>query len=231
MQTRRFFTLLWRVNALIILVVGLLATALLAAAGYLLLKDATRTRHVDDIASTALGDVRDSRAELGAFGPILGGPLLRAPLTVQQTYALGSGSKEAGSVRNYLYVDPSRRSAHWLLPSMDSVILSSEALPSSEYGSKTREAVAYVHVTVSFDSSGDERLSASDAQQIAVSAPDGKGYRLLADKADRLLDARLLDSGRLFILYAKGKKLTAIELDARDLSSPLVSYELPASIQ
>ncbi|MEO3712484.1 hypothetical protein [Roseateles flavus] len=92
MQTRRVFTLLWRVNALIILVVGLLATALLAAAGYLLLKDATRTRHVDDIARTALGDVRDSRAELGAFGPIHGSPLLRARLTVPQTYALGSGS-------------------------------------------------------------------------------------------------------------------------------------------
>ncbi|MBB2483801.1 hypothetical protein H5407_01025 [Mitsuaria sp. WAJ17] len=231
MQTRRFFTLLWRVNALIILVVGPLASALLAAAGYLLLKDATRTRHIDDVASTALGDVRDSRAELGAFGPIHGSPLLRAPLTVQQTYALGSGSKEAGSVRNYRYVDPSRRSAHWLLPSMDSVILSSEALPSNEYESKTRQAVAYVDVTVSADSSGDDRLSASDAQQIAMSAPDGKGYRLLADKADRLLDARLLDRGRLFILHAKGKKLTAIELNARDLSSQVVSYELPASIR
>lgn len=46
-----------------------------------------------------------------------------------------------------------------------------------------------------------------------------------------ILDARLLDGGRLFILYAKGKKLTAIELHARDLSSPLVSYELPASIK
>lgn len=231
MQTRKIFALLWRINAIIILLVGLIAGAVLSVAGYMLFKDATRTRHVDNVANTALGDVRESAAELGSFGPIQGSTALRAPLTVRQTYALGSGSKEAGSTRNYLYFEPSTRSAYWLRPSMDRVILSSVALPAAEYGEKKQNAVVYVHVTVDKDTNGDDRLTESDAKQIAISAPNGKGYRVLVAKADRLNEATLLASGRLLILYSTGAKLAAVELNPNDLSSPVAEYEVPTSLK
>ncbi len=125
MQTRRLFSLIWRINAIVILLVGLIAGAVLSVAGYLLFKDATRTRHVDNVANTALGNVRETAAELGSFGEIPGASVLRAPLNVRQTYALGSGSKEAGSTRNYLYFEPSTRATSWLRPSMGGRILSS----------------------------------------------------------------------------------------------------------
>lgn len=55
-----------------------------------LLKDATRTRTVDDVANLALGDIDKQSAEIGAFHAVPGVAVLRAPLRVQETYALGS---------------------------------------------------------------------------------------------------------------------------------------------
>lgn len=231
MQTRKLFAQIWRINAIIILLVGLISGAVLSVVGYMLFKDATRTRHVDNVANTALGDVRESTAELGSFGEIPGSAVLRAPLTVRQTYALGSGSKEAGSTRNYLYFEPSTRSAYWLRPSMDGVILSSVPLPSAEYGEKKPNAVVYVHVTVDMDTNGDDRITDTDTKRIAISAPNGKGYRVLVPKADRLNEATLLTSGRLLVLYSTGAKLAAVELNPNDLSSPVSEYEVPTSLK
>ena len=157
--------------------------------------------------------------------------MLRAPLTVRQTYSLGSGSKEAGSTRNYLYFEPLKRSAYWLRPSMDGVILRSIALPPAEYGEEKQNAVVYVHVTVEKDTNGDDRLTESDAKQIAISAPNGKGYRVLVAKADRLNEATLLTSGQLLILYSTGAKLAAVELNPNVLSSPVAEYEVPTSLK
>jgi hypothetical protein len=227
MQTRRLFSLIWRINAIVILLVGLIAGAVLSVAGYLLFKDATRTRHVDNVANTALGNVRETAAELGSFGEIPGASVLRAPLNVRQTYALGSGSKEAGSTRNYLYFEPSTRATSWLRPSMDGLILSSVPLPSAEYGEKKVNAVTYVHVTVDKDTDGDDRLTESDAKQIAISAPDGKGYRVLVTKADRLNDATLIGPTRLLILYSAGNKLNAVEVNPVDPAAPVTEYEVP----
>jgi len=231
MQNRKLFALLWRINAVVILLVGLAAVAVLGVAAYVFFKDATRTRYVDNVANTALDDVRESTAELGSFEQIPGSTMLRAPITVHQSYAMGPGYKEAGSVRNYLYVEPTTRSAHWLRPSMNGLILSSTALPSAGRGERERDAVVYVHVTVEKDTNGDERLTESDAKQIAVSAPDGKGYRVLVDKADRLNEATLLPDGQLLVLYSTGAKLTAVELHPANLALPVATYEVNTSLR
>jgi hypothetical protein len=231
MHTQKLFAQIWRINAVIILLVGLIAGAVFSVVGYILFKEATRTRRVDNVANTVLGDVRESAAELGSFSAIPGSTVLRAPLTVRQTYALNSGFKEAGSTRNYLYFEASTRSAYWLRPSMDSVILTSVALPSTEYGEKKLNAVVYVHVTVDKDSNGDERLTESDAKQIAISAPNGKSYRVLVTKADRLNEATLLSPTRLLILYSVGTKLAAVELNPTDFSSPATEYEVPTALK
>lgn len=231
MQSRKFFAQLWRINAVIILLVGLMAGAVLSIAGYMLLQDSMRTRHVDNVANTALGDVRESAAELGSFDSIQGSTVIRAPLTVRQTYSIGSGSKEAGSIRNYLYFEPATHSAYWLRPSMDGVILSSVALPSTEYSERKKSVVAHVHVIVDKDSNGDNRLTESDTKQIAISDPNGKNYRVLVPKADRLNEARILDSGRLLILYSSGSKLAAVELNPADLSSSVTEYLLPTALK
>lgn len=226
MPTRKFFTNIWRINAIIILLVGLLAVGLLCVTGYLLFSSATRPRPIDSVATTALGEAKESSAELGSFEAIAGSAVLRAPLTVRHNGALGS-SYESGTTRNYLYFDPATRLTHWLCPAMDGVVLSSIALPTSDYGTSKADAVVAVHVVVGKDSNNDGRLTDSDSKQIAVSAPDGTGYRVVVAQADRLNKATLLSSTRLLILYSMGSKLAAIEVDASNLAAAATTYEIP----
>jgi hypothetical protein len=226
MLTRKFFSRIWRVNAIIILLAGLLATGLLCVAGFSLIASLTRTRHVDNVATTALGEAKESSAELGSFEAIAGSTVLRAPLTVRHSGALGS-SYESGTTRNYLYFDPSTRSTHWLCPSMDGVVLSSTALPADDYGAPKSNTMVAVHVVVNKDSNNDERLTDSDSKQIAVSAPDGTGYRVVVAQADRLNKALMLSPTRLLILYSMGSKLAAVELDASNLAAAATTYEIP----
>lgn len=226
MQTRKLFSHIWRINAVLILLAGLLAVGLLCVAGFSLISSLTRTRHVDNVATTALGETKESSAELGSFEAITGSTVLRAPLTVRNGGALGS-SYESGSTRNYLYFDPATRSTHWLCPSMNGVVLSSTPLPSNDYGATKADALAFVHVVVSKDSNNDERLTDDDSKQIAVSAPDGTGYRVLVAQADRLNKALMLSPTRLLILYSMGSKLAAVEVDASNLAAAATTYEIP----
>ena len=226
MNHRRFFAFVWRVNAVLILLVGVLAAVVLTVLGYMLLKDATRTRTVDDVANLALGDIDKQSAEIGAFHAVPGVAVLRAPLRVQETYALGSGSKEAGSTRNYLHFDPSSKSAYWLKPSMEGLILQSEQLPKSEYGQPEPDTVAFVYVSVERDSNGDSRLTATDVKSIAMSDASGKNYRTVVEKADRLNDARLIAPDRLLILYSIGTQLAAVEVNPQQPSAPVQAYDV-----
>ena len=226
MPTRKFFTRIWRINAIIILLAGLLAVGLLSVAGVSLVVSLTRPDRVDDVAITALGETKETSAELGSFETIPGSTVLRAPLTVRNSGALGS-SYESGTTRNYLYFDPSTRSTHWLCPSMDGVVLSSTALSADDYGAPKTNALVAVHVVVNKDSNNDERLTESDSKQIAVSTPDGKGYRVLVAQADRLNKATLLSPTRLLILYSTGSKLAAVEVDASNLAAAATTYEIP----
>lgn len=226
MLTRKFFSRIWRINAIIILLAGVLATGLLCVAGVSLIASLTRPRHVDNVATTALGEAKESSAELGSFEAITGSAVLRAPLTVRNSGALGK-SYESGTTRNYLYFDPATRSTHWLCPSMDGVVLSSTLLPTTDYGATKADAVVAVHVVVNKDSNNDERLTDSDSKQIAVSAPDGTGYRVLVAQADRLNKALMLSPTRLLILYSIGSKLAAVEVDASNLAAAATTYEIP----
>lgn len=226
MQTRKLFTHIWRINAVLILLAGLLAVGLLCVAGVSLISSLSRPRHVDNVAATALGEAKESSAELGSFETIIGSPVLRAPLTVRHSGPLGSGY-ESGTTRNYLYFDPTTRSTHWLCPSMEGVVLSSTALPADDYGAPKTNAVVAVHVIVSKDSNNDKRLTDDDSKQIAVSAPDGTGYRVVVTQADRINKALMLSPTRLLILYSMGNKLAAVEVNPSNLAATPTTYEIP----
>ena len=226
MPGRRFFATVWKINSVLILLVSVLASGVLAVAGYSLLRDAMRIRRVDNVATTALGDIQKSSARLGSFDAVRGSRFLKAPLMVTQTYDFASGSKDAGSVRNYLFFDPGTRSAHWLQPSMESLILQTSSLPNSDYERREQDTEVFVYSIVDSDSSGDARLSDSDRKKIAISGPDGKDFRVVVEQADRLNDARLISPGKLLVIYSLGTNLRGTEVDLLSASAKPVAFDI-----
>jgi hypothetical protein len=231
MTSRRIFATIWRINSVILLVVGTLAGVVLTLAAILFFKDVTRTRYADDVAKVAVGGDLPSQAHLGSFEDLPKSSVLRAPLRVTQSYSLGSGSKEASSVRNYLFYEPGTRMTRWLKPSMDSLIVRTWSVPEDDFRKPRLDWVSSVYAVVVSDTSGDGALTESDQIQIASSSPDGSNFRVLVEKADRVNEARLLASDKILVLYSVGAQLHAVEFNPQQPQSEPQRYEvkLPAA--
>ncbi len=226
MKIRRLFSVIWRINAVLILCAGALVTLLMAFLATQTFSDLTRKRRVADVAHKNLDEIKVAVEQLGSFESIPGSAWLRAPLLVRETFAFSSGSKEAVSERNYLYFDAVTRATHWLRPDNSGILLRSFALSRESGDGKTGDAIAHVHVSVESDTNGDSRLSGNDAKRVALSSPEGRDLRALADDVDEVKDIRLLPSGNVLLLYAKGDALFSVEVDPHAVTAAVVAHEV-----
>ena len=231
MTPRHVFATIWRINAIVLLIVGILATVVLISTAFLFYRDATRTRHADGVARVAVGGDVPSKAILGNFENLPKTAVLRAPLRVTQSYSIGSVLKEASSVRNYLFYEPNTRTTRWLKTSMESVIVQTWSLPEDESRERRPNWVASVYAVVVSDTSGDGTLTESDQIQIASSNPDGSNFRVLVEKADRVNEARLLAADKVLVLYSVGAQMYGVEFNPQQPEAVPQRFEvtLPAA--
>ena len=221
MNSRKLFSSIWRINAIVILFAGILAIGVLAVVMWFFVKDATRTRHVNNVASVA-GEVIDkSKAEIGDFTRIDGIKVLRASLSVKQEYAFSSGSKEANSIRNYLFFDPTQKSTYWLKNNSDGLILSTHNLPEHDYRDKDKTTIAFIYVLVEKDTNNDGKLTENDLKDIAISEANGERFKVVINDVDRLNGVSLLENGHALILYSAAYSLKVADVDLQ--SQKLVS--------
>lgn len=83
-----------------------------------------------------------------------------------------------------------------------------------------------MHVSAESDTHGDSRLSGNDAKRVALSSPEGRDLRVLADDVDEVEDIRLLPSGNVLLLYAKGDALFSVEVDRQAVTAAVVAHEV-----
>ncbi len=230
MNFRKGFVWIWRVNAIVILVGGLLGCVGAAFVVRELWSEWRTPPRVQNVARvTVESEPSGQVGELGYFKKIAGTEVLRAPLELREEIPrMGSYSKEASSTHNFFYLNPTTRAGHWLRKPFGGIILDVEDVSSPlKADEKDRVVVlASLYEIVPEDSNKDGRLTASDIQQIGLSAPDGTGFRILVEQADRMRQVTLLDSGRVLVLYTLGGKLSAVEFDPALPDSPPARYEI-----
>lgn len=175
MNSRRFFSVLGRVNAVILFVAGLLGVGILTVVLYTLIKEATRERHARNVFTLEGGNITESKTSLGEFESVEGISVLRAPLQSSQEYSIGSGSKEGSSTRNYLFYDPATASSYWLLPGFAGIISSVQDLSGDNQDcvSSSAPVKAWIYALVEKDTDKDGQLTRDDSQDIAISDPAG----------------------------------------------------------
>lgn len=165
--------MVWRVNAVAILLTAVLACVVLLFGAWQIYLEVARTRQGMNVVNVADKQVDRSKVRLGTFEGVAGSPVLRAPLHLEQEYAFSVGSKETRSVQNYLFYDPSTARAYWLAPGYKGLFLAAHELPARQYTRPEPPVVAVVYELVDSDTNGDRRLTASDAKVVAVSNPAG----------------------------------------------------------
>lgn len=248
MKARRFFSLVWRINAIVIFIVGMLGALLLTAGAFTVFSNLSRSfsssrpshnappAAADGADATEAGEKQVFR--LGSFERVQGTDVLRAAYQAGagEDGGSGYGSKSDTSTRNFFYLDASTRSTYWLKPSMKSVILRDEALSEHQNSDESQRdspkpEIASVYLVVENDSNGDGELTDEDKKQIAVSDATGKEYRVVAQGVDCMEQVILLGPQRVLILYYVGAKLKAAELNPLQGTSPIETYEVQTSLK
>lgn len=164
-----------------------------------------------------------ARLELYPFEPVPGTPYVRAALrepaggTVWSGYSASSNYAEA---QNFLFYDLESGAARWLLAGRVARVV--EAFPLSWPPRQTDaissprsigEVRGFVYVVRERDTDGDGDVDRKDLASVAVSAPDGSGYRIIVPHTPRFLGAFWIDESRARILYFRDGKVHGTELD------------------
>lgn len=227
MKSRRIFHYIWRINAVIILLVGLLATISLSASAVYVILQATRTREVDSVINIANNEQVKTKTEIGTFTPIAGSEILQAPLYLIQDYDYRAGSKESSSIQNYMFFDPNQKRSYWLRPKSEGLFLSTIALVqnsnpivndlilNTSNDEKPVPVVAFLYVLVDKDTNNDKRINDRDQKQIAISNAAGTSFKVLVDQVDRFNGYSTIKNNRLSVLYTSSNKLKVAEIDLR----------------
>jgi len=222
MRASRLFRLVWRINALVILVAGVLASAVATLALTFLWREQTQTREVRGVVNIAGAEVQQEKFRLGRFEPLRSVGLLRASLTSEQEYDQAAFSKSASAIRNYLFFDPTTRESRWLLPSNGQVFLLDVDLfypsRSPHEDDDERRCLGTLLILVGSDSNGDDRLNEQDAKSVAITAADGTEYRVVAEQIDDYHGQYVRSEDEVIVFFTQRATMTSASIDLRTLS-------------
>ena len=161
-----------------------------------------------------------NQLELSPFETVAGTQYVRAAMREPAKRGLLSGYGEYAEAQNFLFYDLQSGTSRWLLPGDRARLV--EAFPlawpprQADPTSSLRNSGpvrAFVYTVRERDTNGDGDLGRGDEALIAVSGPDGSGYRILVPTTTRFLGAFSIDEGRARVLYLRDGAVHGMEID------------------
>ncbi|MGK7875737.1 MAG: hypothetical protein AB4426_21300 [Xenococcaceae cyanobacterium] len=203
MEENKIFRFVWRFNAIVIMLAGLLAIAVLGFAAIQIFKETMRERQRSNIVNLSDSSEVKEEWELGNLREIEGTPYLMLPLYSDQSYAQSYYSKSARSTRNYLFFDAETEERRWLFANNNYLIARDSFISETDYRSKSKTVQAILYNIIKEDTNGDKRLTDDDLITIALTKPNGYNYKELLSGLDSLLGYKVLNGDRILILYQR----------------------------
>jgi len=211
-EENRFFKSIWRIDGILLLIVGLLA---IIALGYALFGVIGNTGAARD-EQVYVTDQTDSKEavhwQLGSLIPVEGSSAVMLPLETGDRYSGSSYEKSAATTAwNFLFIDGRNNKSHWLFDANSNLILSSDLLVEENYSVALNPVQAILYQLVTADSDGDGELSSYDKQSVGLSQPDGGNYREVLKDIDFVVGHRLIDKDNLLLIYQRqGRAYSAL---------------------
>jgi hypothetical protein len=218
-RSDRFFSWVWRVNGVLLLVLALAgvvgAAALIINVGLFW----SRERPEQQLTNVAGANLGEENLRLGDFRSIAGTQLLYAQLASPSEY-IGSGSSGGlGSARNLLFFDVSTKKAHWLLPDNSQTIESFSFLmdpPGMRYGYCDDEAKEGDQVTIAIllelQPSGPSPADAG-SRTLAIAPPDGRLLTAIAEATEGLLGYHQPSTESVLVFYVSEGAARVLDAD------------------
>lgn len=211
MEESKFFRNIWRFNAMIIAIAGMLAVAVLLFAGYLMFNEQTRTKHKNEIVNIDPETEIEETYRLGNINHVKGSQSVIVPLYSDQSFDLRySGGKSTLSTRNLLFSNMHTEVSNWLLPTNNYLIPRYSLINESNSFSSDETIITILYRIVKSDTNNDSRLTENDELTISLSKPDGSDFTEVLKNIDDILGYELLNQNALSIMFnRKGQGYTA----------------------
>ncbi len=215
MKRANIFCIIWKIDAVLILIVGLMVLAILGYTGYRIYQDVFRSREVSSVVNVESDSRISSEWRLGTFDRVEGTDYLMAPVYSAQTFQASYYEKDTSAVRNYLFVNAIDKSSRWLVPHNNYLFLASHKewhRPGS--GDSVVKWLRYE--VVKSDTNRDGRLTSEDQYTIGISDPTGERYVELVLDVDRILGYEMRDENTLLVFYRTGPKNFVAEINVSE---------------
>lgn len=199
----RLFQWVWRLNALLILIIGVGSLLVLAYSYVALWGAITGEKQCPGMVNLDDSATYKQQWQYSTVIGLDGVDHVMVTLKSGQRFAQENYSKYTESVRNLLFINTQTNENHWLLPDNDRLILEHIALSELPFNTPERYVRVIVFTVVEQDSNDDKRLTSEDKITIMISQPDGRRLTTVVDGVESVTDMRLIDRRNLLLFYQK----------------------------
>jgi hypothetical protein len=219
MEESKVFKNVWRFNAIIIAVAGVLGVVVLIFATYMVIKETTGNRHRNDVVNVDPETKIEELFRLGRIQHVNGSDSVIVPLYSDQDFSLNySGSKSTVSTRNMLFSNMRTETNSWLLPTNKYLISEHRLINESNSYNHDEEIVTVLYQVVKNDTNNDERLTSSDKLTIALSTPEGEKYTEVISDVDDVLGHDLLNKEAMAVMFNRNSQGYTVYINLTDFS-------------
>ena len=212
MQENRFFTILWRFNAVVFAITGVLLIAISLVVLLEIYKDVTRDRHVHAVVGT--DSETPQRPKYYSYGSPSTGTngLVVLPLLVGQTFDHGRYDKgSSNNIVNYLFLGANGQQS-WMFPTHAQLILNQQTLFAHKTGDEEPEALAQLLQVVEKDTNIDQRLTRTDVVNFFLTDPDFQNPRRVLSDISGAFRTTKSDTGTLYIQAERKGQTVLLEM-------------------
>ncbi len=227
MRTNKIFRWVWRFNALMFSICGLIFVSVAAVALYPTVKDFLLRKpvyHASDMVNIEENTKIDSEWKLGGFSQISNTIFMMSPVYSKQEYDIGYSGKEASATRNYFFLNSIHKTTRWLVPTNKFLFINNGEI--KENNDNNSKVLAIRYKLVKDDTNNDGRLTSSDKKIFAISDVDGSNFTELVVGIDESLGEEQPTPDTLLLFYRSTQKnfLTEIKISEKKV---VQTKELP----
>lgn len=198
MTMDRLFTIIGRINSVLLLVVLLGAGV---AVGWMTAASNRWERRGAVEVPEANSSMKPSvMLSFDRLENVTGANAQMLRLTTRERSSKFSSGGGGSETRNVLFLTGTAKTARWLFKDHKNIILNLSQLHADP--EQATKALYFEYVTD--DTNGDNQLSSEDHSNVALTTPDGTGFTEVLHNVDRIFSFDVLDQVHLSVVYQKG---------------------------
>ncbi|UCG79260.1 MAG: hypothetical protein JSV21_05400 [Nitrospirota bacterium] len=206
MEQSKLFRTIGRINSILFLIILVGLAIMFIVISF----QATGRRGDRNVTVTAKGGEETEKVEmvLGNLVEMNGHEVHYVELSTRWRKASYSSGYSGGQIRNVLFFVGPEMETHWLFDNNDNLIFTISKLNRDIERGNSKITEALFFRVIKEDTDGDGNLTPEDNSTLALTRPDGTGYREIETEVISLIDSKVNDSGReLILLLQKADKV------------------------